>query len=721
MPENLPPISATNLAGSLDLSFGIGGKAEIPIGNTMSGSTSAIASASSVVIDANNRIVVVGSGRNGSNLDIVLARYTSTGSLDLSFGMGGKVIFPIGSGDDYGRNVAIDGSGRIVVVGFSDNNDNYYNFVLTRYTNTGVLDETFGINGKVIAPIALGENWATSMAIDASDRIILAGSTNDINSDFVLTRYTSTGSLDGTFGTGGKVFSSIGIGAGNGYANSVQLDASGRIVVAGTASNGSNLDFALARYTNAGATDPSFGTGGKVLSPIGAGNDYGSNVAIDVSGKIIVAGQVAPNFSDRSNFALARYTSAGILDSSFGIGGTLIAPNVRDMDDSVALDANGRIIASSVAIDASGRIVIVGYYLNDLGSGSSRNVDVALARYTSAGVLDSSFGTGGIVISPIIDGGGLGNDLVIDANDRIVVVGYSADGSNSGFTVARYNGGPNNFTFKADTFTRNATTQAVENFYVDQATQLQARRNLIYGSSFGALAGQTIKLGSDWVIAAIADFNRDGIDDILLHNPLGDAVELWTLGTNAQVAAIQSIVGQDGNTLKTGNTDWKVVGFADSDRDGILDIVWRNQQSDEVAFWFMANDGKTVKTYDYLRNSDGTITKTNNSLWQIAAVADFDRDGNIDLLFRLPELNQTAIVRTSGKTLVDAQYITANVDVNLQIRGIADNNGDSIPEVYWQSPDKRKVLVQAVKFQAGKWLADDFALANPIVPLTIAA
>jgi hypothetical protein len=123
----------------------------------------------------------------------------------------------------------------------------------------------------------------------------------------------------------------------------------------------------------------------------------------------------------------------------------------------------------------------------------------------------------------------------------------------------------------------------------------------------------------------------------------------------------------------------------------------------------------------YLRNSDGTITKTNNSLWQIAAVADFDHDGNIDLLFRLPELNQTAIVRMNSKTFVDAQYITANADTTLQIRGIADSNGDQVPDIYWQSPDKRKVLVQAIKFQGGKWLTDDLAVADPTLPLAIAA
>jgi ELWxxDGT repeat protein len=228
-------------------------------------------------------------------------------------------------------------------------------------------------------------------------------------------------------------------------------------------------------------------------------------------------------------------------------------------------------------------------------------------------------------------------------------------------------------------------------------------------------------LDPTWKVTATADFNRDDIADILLHNQSGDEVSLWLMAANGQVMSKRSLIGQDGQILRTKNPNWQVVGFADIDRDNILDIVWRNQQSDEVGFWFMTNDGKTVKTYDYLRNSDGTITKTNNSLWQIAAVADFDRDGNIDLLFRLPELNQTAIVRMNGKTFVDAQYISSNADTTLQIRGIADSNGDRVPDIYWQSPDKRKVLVQPIKFQGGRWLTDDFAVADPTLPLAIAA
>jgi Domain of unknown function (DUF4347)/Beta-propeller repeat len=242
-----------------------------------------------------------------------------------------------------------------------------------------------------------------------------------------------------------------------------------------------------------------------------------------------------------------------------------------------------------------------------------------------------------------------------------------------------------------------------------------------YGANFGPQTGQIVEIGPAWTIAATGDFNRDGIDDVLLHTQSGDEVKLWTIGPNAQVMAIQSITGSDGNILKTGNLNWKVVGFVDIDRDNILDIVWHNPVSDEVGFWFMNSNGISVRSYDYLRDGTGAILKTGNPLWQVKGVADFDGDGDADLLFRLPELNQTAIVRLNGPIVTDAQYITANADATLQIRGIADSDGDRIPDIYWQSPDQRKVLVQTIKFQGGKWLTDDFALADPTLPLAIAA
>jgi hypothetical protein len=88
--------------------------------------------------------------------------------------------------------------------------------------------------------------------------------------------------------------------------------------------------------------------------------------------------------------------------------------------------------------------------------------------------------------------------------------------------------------------------------------------------------------------------------------------------------------------------------------------------------------------------------KTGNPLWQAKAMADFDGDGDADLLLQLPELNQTAIVQLNGKGLVNYQYITSPTESNLTIRGVGDSNGDRIADIYWQNPDNSGVLIQTI-------------------------
>jgi hypothetical protein len=247
-----------------------------------------------------------------------------------------------------------------------------------------------------------------------------------------------------------------------------------------------------------------------------------------------------------------------------------------------------------------------------------------------------------------------------------------------------------NIKYKPEALIRNSATNEVGLLYIDRVTQLQAQRNLTQ-------AGQTVKITPEWAISDTADFNRDGIADILLHNKLGDQVEMVMMDADGQVRSRQALT-QNGTTLKTNNTNWNVVGFADIDRDNILDIVWHNQVSDEVGFWFMDSNGISVRSYDYLRDGSGAIFKTRNPLWQAHTAADFDGDGNTDLLFRLPELNQTAIVRLNGAALVNSQYVDSPT-VGFEIRRAGDSNGDRITDIYWQNTDNTRVLIQTITAQ----------------------
>ena len=225
---------------------------------------------------------------------LLLSFTTSAYALDLdtSFGTGGMVTTDIGSSTtDYGYSVAIQSDGKIVVAGVSGDN-----FALARYTAAGTLDATFGTGGKVTTDFGGGDAiW--SVAIQSDGKIIAAGYSNN---NFALARYTAAGALDLSFDTDGKVTTDFGS---TDRAHSVAIQSDGKIIVAGY----SNNNFALARYTTSGAIDLSFDTDGMVTTDFG-GTDQAHSVAIQSDGKVVAAGVsvVAANY----NFALIRYGPA---------------------------------------------------------------------------------------------------------------------------------------------------------------------------------------------------------------------------------------------------------------------------------------------------------------------------------------------------------------------------------------------------------------------------
>ena len=153
----------------------------------------------------------------------------------------------------------------------------------------GSLDNTFGSGGKLTTAIGSSDDIGYSVAIQSDGKILVAGASgNNPNYDFALVRYNSNGSLDNTFGTGGIVTTDFGSNCDKGYSVAIQND--GKILVAGASNNGSDWDFTLVRYNSNGSLDNTFGSGGKVTTTIGIIVDYGYSVAIQSDGKILVAG-----------------------------------------------------------------------------------------------------------------------------------------------------------------------------------------------------------------------------------------------------------------------------------------------------------------------------------------------------------------------------------------------------------------------------------------------
>src|SRR5205823_15061950 len=139
-----------------------------------------------------------------------------------------------------------------------------FHFALARYNRDGSLDESFGSGGKVLTDIGPFGGTAQALAIEPNGKIVAAG---DNISGFALVRYNADGSLDSTFGSDGKVFTDLGYGS---SAWSVAIEPNGKIVAAGEGITGGGcfypdnfcFDFGLARYNPDGTLDQSFGSGG---------------------------------------------------------------------------------------------------------------------------------------------------------------------------------------------------------------------------------------------------------------------------------------------------------------------------------------------------------------------------------------------------------------------------------------------------------------------------
>lgn len=208
--------------------------------------------------------------------------YAAPGDLDLTFNTTGKVTTPIGTDTDSASGVAVQSDGKIVVAGSSVVAGSY-GFALARYNADGTLDTTFGTAGKVTTAIGPASGLGRDLAIQADGKIVVVGRANNgTDDDFAVARYNSNGTLDTTFGTGGIVMTPIG--TNEEAAESVVVQSDGAVVVAGFTWNGSNNDFALVRYTSTGALDSTFGTGGKVTTPVGASSDLAFSVTLQSDG-----------------------------------------------------------------------------------------------------------------------------------------------------------------------------------------------------------------------------------------------------------------------------------------------------------------------------------------------------------------------------------------------------------------------------------------------------
>src|SRR6266550_2468960 len=231
------------------------------------------------------------------------------------------------------------------------------------------------------------------------------------------TSSAAPGSLDATFGTGGKVTTSF---SGSADMNALVVQPDGKLVAAGW--DASQSAFGLARYNTSGSLDSTFGTGGTVSTPIGIDTYGASALVLQPDGKLVAAGTTTSDGSTY-DFTVVRYNTNGSLDTTFGTGGEVTTP--------IGTGDNG---VSALVRQSDGKLVAAGY------ASVSGTYDLALVRYNTAGSLDSTFGTGGKVTTAVGTGDDVAFALALQPDGNLVAGGYAANAGTDAFALVRYLG-----------------------------------------------------------------------------------------------------------------------------------------------------------------------------------------------------------------------------------------------------------------------------------------
>ncbi len=360
----LTPTRAAAAAGDLDPGFGVGG-----VVTTDTSGVGASDEARAVAVAPDGSSVAVGMAITGAATDVVIARYTTAGVLDSSFGSAGVVVLPVLDSYDIGYAVIFDAAGRIVVAAQSVR-DGQPVPVLLRLLPDGSRDESFGDAGQVLVD---GASTLRSLEIDGRGGILAAGFSQVGRQHSILVRFTDTGAIDDSFGDTGVTTA-----PGLTWAWDIALQEDGRILTTGWGISGGIV---AARFLADGRLDPNYGVGGEAvfpLSPEQVTSTGAVTVAVQPDQKAVLGGSWGSGGPD---FLVARLNVDGTPDRSFsgdGLATVAFQPDAEDIATSIEVASDGAIIASGYTASAAS------------GVGA-----FAVARFTPGGSLDLTFSADG--------------------------------------------------------------------------------------------------------------------------------------------------------------------------------------------------------------------------------------------------------------------------------------------------------------------------------------
>jgi uncharacterized delta-60 repeat protein len=367
-----------------------------------------------VAVQSDGRIIVVGTSSSGNGSDAFLARYTSDGKLDSSFNGKGYVVKDYDF-IDYLTTVKLQRNGKIVAAGsLYGSEDPQARLIVCRYNSNGTLDTSFNGKGYIIFSEHT-EDTAFGVEIDASGRIITAGSAI-INDQFhiLICRFSSNGTLDTSFAGNGYYVSETT----NDSAYALALQHDGKIIAAGAAYSDKEKSWVLALFAflQNGKPDTSFNKSGRLLIPTAESSFY--SLAVQPNGNIIGGGYAT--FVDEENYIyqldpiIFQINKNGVLDSNFNVKWAINLSFIN-------MEYNNMVV-TDVAVAPDGKIVFCGY---QYGLDES-SYDIFVCRYTSDGNLDYSFGQGGYILCDFGNTFEIDAHVAVTANGSIIVAGNTS-------------------------------------------------------------------------------------------------------------------------------------------------------------------------------------------------------------------------------------------------------------------------------------------------------
>lgn len=419
------------LAGDIDTTFAAGGTVDLP------------GTRGPMQVQSDGKIVVGGSA-DGS---LIAYRYTSNGSLDLTFGADGTGRSALATPPDAPGGtgeIALAPDGSIVVAGSNQRpgiSRLLGDLVVARFTPAGLLDPAFAGGGVAVTDVDGLAEVVTDLFVQPDGKVVVAGydllELGRNSRRGYLVRYSADGTLDAGFGDGGRVvidrpsITQVEV-------SSVAGQPDGRILVVVNLYN--PYDFGqreLVRYTASGAPDDTFGT--VVKPPL---DDWGA-VKIAPGGRIVLPGSTRVSPEADTDFALFAFTPDGTPDLSFGRRGRtatnfLTRPRPHPVPDGT------RDAISSISFTADGKIVAVGSTSDP--SNADHGASVALARYGPDGTIDRTFGRKGVA-SARLKGRleSLALDSAIAPDGGIIVIAQAASlqrGTGVEYVLARFHNQP---------------------------------------------------------------------------------------------------------------------------------------------------------------------------------------------------------------------------------------------------------------------------------------